>query len=719
MIKLEKGFKQFLWKTLAFVILFIAFSLIVGTRLYKYNLLTSWGIGIYGRVGYILLFSIAGFILLYRKKLLDIESFKYKTRDVIFLQISVILLALFYLFEVYAYRFTINMASILSVHLVGIFIFVFLALGIYGFEFIKSFIIKFKRELLYFLGFAVVTGALMNVVWDSWTYLSLWVTEIVYHLLHLFSNTSLQIIPPRTLVFGSFGAEIAEACSGVYSIFLFTALYLFIVFLDWKEINKKKAALMFVPAVAGAFLANVFRVWLLFVVGAFVSPEIALGLYHSYAGMVFFLIYFAIFWFLFYKWMKNEKTNFLPKGSLYRNSIYLMLSTIIMAVFGFVFWIIAARIFTTDQIGLATAIISAMGLITSFCGLGLGAGLIRYLPKSERKNDKINTVFTLIALVTIVASTIFILGLDLFSPKLLFIKENFLLAFIFIFFMVISSASGLIESVFISYRNSKYVLVKNTIFSILKIVFLFMFVGLGAYGIFSSWMLGLFLGFVSVFIVLIHKFKYRPKFVFYDSIISQIGRYSFGNYVSGFIGGLPALVLPLLVLNELGAKSSAYYYIAMMIAGVLYIIPTATSNSLFAEGSHDEKNLGKQIKSSYMIISLLLIPGVILFAVFGKYILLIFGQDYASGGSALLLILVVSGFFTALNSIYGTLLKIKKKIKGLIIVNLIGTVTTFALVYPFIGMGLVGIGIMWIAGEFTQAVASISWYKAIKKEKTE
>jgi len=70
--------------------------------------------------------------------------------------------------------------------------------------------------------------------------------------------------------------------------------------------------------------------------------------------------------------MINPKTlcKEVMKDSLYRNSIYLMTSTLIMAVLGFVFWMVNARLFTTEQVGLATTIISVMGLITGFSVLG-------------------------------------------------------------------------------------------------------------------------------------------------------------------------------------------------------------------------------------------------------------------------------------------------------------------------------------------------------------
>ena len=82
--------------------------------------------------------------------------------------------------------------------------------------------------------------------------------------------------------------------------------------------------------------------------------------------------------------------NYLANDSLYRNSIYLMLSTGGMAVFGFFFWIINVGLYSAEQVGNGTTLISIMTLISSFSVLGLGNRLIRYLLTSERKNKKIN-----------------------------------------------------------------------------------------------------------------------------------------------------------------------------------------------------------------------------------------------------------------------------------------------------------------------------------------
>ncbi|GAI92246.1 unnamed protein product, partial [marine sediment metagenome] len=53
-----------------------------------------------------------------------------------------------------------------------------------------------------------------------------------------------------------------------------------------------------------------------------------------------------------------------------------MLSTGVMAVFGFFFWIINARLYSAEQVGIGTTLIPIMTLISSFSILGLGSGLI-------------------------------------------------------------------------------------------------------------------------------------------------------------------------------------------------------------------------------------------------------------------------------------------------------------------------------------------------------
>jgi O-antigen/teichoic acid export membrane protein len=153
----------------------------------------------------------------------------------------------------------------------------------------------------------------------------------------------------------------------------------------------------------------------------------------------------------------------------------------------------------------------------------------------------------------------------------------------------------------------------------------------------------------------------------------------------------------------------------MMIASLLYIIPTATSQSLFAEGSYSETDLKVHLKKVIKIISIIIIPAIIVIFLFGNYILLAFGKEYSDEGFILLKFLSISGIFISINAIGGTILNIKIKIKLLILLNLINTTVILSLSVFFIKMnlfGIVGVGIGWIVG---QGITSVIYLLFIKK----
>lgn len=401
----------------------------------------------------------------------------------------------------------------------------------------------------------------------------------------------------------------------------------------------------------------------------------------------------------------------LISDSLYRNSIYLMLSTGVMAFFGFFFWIINARLFKPEQVGIATTLISVVTLISSFSLLGLNNGLIRYLPTSERKNKKINTVLTLVTLTSILISIIYLIFLETFSPKLLFVRENIIFSLLFISFIIFSSLNMTTESVFIAYRSSKYVLIKNAIFSIIKLIFPIFLITLGAYGIFMSIGIATAIAFLLSLLFLVLRFNYSINPIIDKNVIKRMTKFSVGNYIAGFVGILPVTILPLLIINSMGAKFSAYFYIDMMIANLLYTIPSAVSQSLFAEGSYSEPELREHLKKSAWIISLVLIPAIIVTIFFGKYILLVFGKQYSGEGFMLLQLLAVSSIFISVNSIFGSILRIKHRIKELIFINTIGASIILLLSYFLIPKSLLGIGLAWIIG---QGVVSFFYVKIIK-----
>lgn len=394
---------------------------------------------------------------------------------------------------------------------------------------------------------------------------------------------------------------------------------------------------------------------------------------------------------------------------LYRNTIWLIVDSIILTAFGFLFWTINARLFTPEQVGLGTTLISSMELIAGLSLLGFNVAIVRYLPKAVKKDSIVSSCFTLSALVALVISLVFILGLSIFSPKLLFLKEIGLYAILFIVFVVFNVLFILTESVFIVFRKAKFVLIKNIIFSVLKLAFPFALVFLGAFGIFGSWAIAALIALVvSLFFI-----PLKIKLSINKNIIKRMFKFSSGNYLAHFFVIAPGLILPLIITNLISPETTAYFYVALMISGLLFIIPGAISSPLIAESSRNKNNLKKNVKKAFRFTFILLTLGVVVVLIAGKYLLLLFGKEYSENGFRLLQILALSSIPSAITIIYIAIKNVQHKIKTVVLINSLMAISVLVLSYALLKYGLIGIGLGWLLGK--SLIACYILYRFIKK----
>jgi len=396
------------------------------------------------------------------------------------------------------------------------------------------------------------------------------------------------------------------------------------------------------------------------------------------------------------------------RNPLYRNSLFLMVNTAVSTGMGFIFWMVVARYYTEYEVGIAAAIIAAIGMLSLISSLGLDVALIRFLAKAKEPVKMINSCFTISGILALAVTGIFLAGLDLWSPATSFVRDNtrFLLAFVL--FTICWPLSGLMTSVFIAKRRAEFVLVKSTIFSLLKIplpILLVLF--FHAFGIVGSWGLAAVVAFmISLFFFLPRvQESYRPVPKLDLSIIKGIWKYSAGNYFVSIFSAAPYFLLPIIIVNLMSAEQNAYFYVAWMMAGLIQAIPLAVSASLFAEGSHSEEALVANARRSFRFIILLLVPAIILLVALGKWLLLLFGENYSSNALTLLWILGFSGLFTAVNDVYYSILRVRGRIRELFVIRAlisIAVLVSSSLIAPKIG--IVGIGYAWISA---QALASV------------
>ena len=403
---------------------------------------------------------------------------------------------------------------------------------------------------------------------------------------------------------------------------------------------------------------------------------------------------------------KNHKElKYHLRDPLFKNAIHLISTTFATAALGFVFWMVVTRCYASEEVGLASTIISSMNLLAMLSLLGFNVALIRFLPNSNEKNNMINSCFTLSLIAALVFSIIFLLGLNIWSPKLLFLKQHLVFAALFIAFTGIWVITSLLNSVFISNRTSKYVLLKESIFGASKIPIPIFLVSFGAFGVFFAWGIG---SVIALIVGMVFLFRiiplYKPMILVKREVVNDMFRFSFWNYVANVFNVAPALILPIMITNVLSPDITAYFYISWMIATLLFMIPVGTSQSLFAEGSNIEEKVVENVRKSMKFISLLLIPSIIFVLIFGDKFLLLFGKQYSVQGFKLLQILAVSAIPFAVNAIYISVKKIRKEIDMIVLVYGIVAFVTLGGSYLLLeSVGLIGVGYAWILGNLIAA----------------
>lgn len=356
--------------------------------------------------------------------------------------------------------------------------------------------------------------------------------------------------------------------------------------------------------------------------------------------------------------------------------------------FGFLFWIVAAMYYLPEQIGLATGIICAVTLLVNISKLGIDQSLIRYFP-DWNKEKAFFTSAIVTSINVLLLGSIFLLGLDLWAPELANIND---IKYIFLLILLINSLTTIMGTVFIADRSPRLFWIQSLIIS-LRVFFLIPLIPLGTIGIFGSF--GVPFLIALIFSALCLKKMGIQKISLDFNILRHSIKFSIITYISSILLTSPSQIIPMMVLSILGPIEAAQYYITYSIASVLFMIPLATSTSLFVEGSHGESLKQSTIKT-LIITFILLICGLIFIFLFGHHLLGLIGSDYQQGYD-LLILFAFSSLFSAVFQIFISIKKVQKDIRSLVPLNLaIFTIIILSSYMLLISHGIIGVGYAWI-----------------------
>src|SRR3990172_8250630 len=189
---------------------------------------------------------------------------------------------------------------------------------------------------------------------------------------------------------------------------------------------------------------------------------------------------------VFRRWQSSLRT------SLFRNSLLLMLTSVVGYGLVFLFWLAVARASPAPSVGLGATLLGTLLFLSGVATLGLPIGIIRFLPAERDKIGLVNASFTLSGLVSLALGLVFLAGLDLWAPALSFLRSDPLFVAAYMLSLVFFAFAGIFDAAFVAARRADYGMIRNTIYSLIRLPFpLAVAAGLGGVGVLFLWAGGL------------------------------------------------------------------------------------------------------------------------------------------------------------------------------------------------------------------------------------
>jgi O-antigen/teichoic acid export membrane protein len=391
-----------------------------------------------------------------------------------------------------------------------------------------------------------------------------------------------------------------------------------------------------------------------------------------------------------------------------------MSNVVATSALGFLFWGVASRTYSAHAVGVSSATVAALTFLTGIGGLYLDGALYRFLP---RAGEAASRLVASAAAGTIVSATIaaivFLAGLRVWAPDLAFLRSSGWVVVVAVASVVGSCLLVLADGALIGLRRAGWVPIKGTAYGVAKLVILVMCIPLlPRYGIVVAWIAPIAVVLVGSAYLLRNRLLPAHRLAARESERLDrrlVLRYAAGNYAA-FLCNLAYRTLPpLLVIHELGAESSAYFYVPWLISTSLVLLTNNLSVSLVVEGSLDPRQLALQTRRALGQFVRLLLPISAITLAAAPLILRIFGKGYASHGSSLLRLLALALIPTSISVIAIGVARVRDRV-GVIIA------TQFGLAVVVLGlgavlvraMGLDGLGLSWLIGQSASALV-LGW----------
>jgi O-antigen/teichoic acid export membrane protein len=390
------------------------------------------------------------------------------------------------------------------------------------------------------------------------------------------------------------------------------------------------------------------------------------------------------------------------------NSLALIATKVATLGLGFLFWLVAARLFAPDAVGLAGGLVAAALLCVQLALLGVGSAVIAMFPAHRDGPGRLldNALTTATVSGAVVGLGFAALAAVAFAELGVVGTRPAYLA-LFVAMCALGTAGVVLDQISTTLRRGDQALgrgVLNGVLSLVAVVALGALAGAGAMAIFACWVAG-----VAAACALgaaqlrraVGRYRFRPRLE--RPLVARLVAVGLPNHALTLADRAPGLLLPVLVTELLSPTANAYWYVVWMMAWVVFSIPIQVGMTLFAEASHRPAAIDGLVRHAVRWSLGLGVAAAVALALVAGLVLSFLGARYAAAGTGPLRVLVWGIVPMTFVQAYYARCRAAMRLREAVATAAIGgTVTVAAAAAAGVASGLTAMAAAWVA---VQAIA--------------
>lgn len=374
-----------------------------------------------------------------------------------------------------------------------------------------------------------------------------------------------------------------------------------------------------------------------------------------------------------------------------------MTSSAATGILGFVFWTVAARGYDTAEVGRASAIISSASLIAILANFSLGSLYERFLPLAGARAQRLVREGTaLVACAALLFGATFVA----IGPRAQ-LFPNWLEMLLFPCFVAVLAIYALQDQILIGLSRARTIATKNIGQSTAKLIVVAALIPVASgAAIVWSWLLPAAAITAIIAVVVIRRETHGRAGASTLPDRRELFQFFVSSYAINAINVIVPLLVPLIVVAQLGTEMNAYFSMCWLVVNTLGALIVATAAPFIATASTP----GADVRSCTVRFVLLCggaaIAGCMTLIVAAPLILGILGSHYAEHGTTLIRIMAMVLPAVALTTIYTALARLQRRLRLAVVTQLLlGVVVVVGVIVTTPHWGINAVGYTYLAAE--------------------